>query len=87
MVSVAFFAYFEQAPASAQKRGELAAQHHAALAIAAISQLQMMFNKVFEKFANVACVIQITVSKAFRFICTKIFAQQTAALGLPPSFI
>ena len=85
VVAVAAFAFFYQAPAGTQKGGELAIDHHTTAADAAIcasGKLQVVFNVVFEKAADVAGVVEIARAKFACFFFVEMLAQQTVALGL-----
>ena len=90
VVAVALFAVFGQAPARAQKGGELAVHHHAAAVGVAVGlgrQLQMLFNIVFEELADVSGVVEVAVDKPFGFVAAKVLAQQAVAFGQAVGFV
>ena len=87
MVAVAIFADFQQAPTRAQEGGQLPVDHHTTARIAVAGQLQVLFDIVLEKLADVAGVVQVAVFERLGFVGAVVLAQQAAALGLPVGFV
>lgn len=80
-MAVAVVAYLEQSPAGAQEGCCLAAQDDAALGLAVFGKLQVAFDVVLEKLADVTRVVEVTLAEFLGFLFAEILAQQAAALG------
>src|SRR5690554_6559093 len=80
MMAVVFATHLVEAPSRSQEGGELSADDHAAPALAAGREPEVLFDIVLEESADIARVVEIALGKLPGFVSAEILAQQPALL-------